>query len=1364
MPVDPFSILLSLAINLGSGVLDPILLQIRSGGRQDVSRTAVAAFRQAIADLQDQTRDDNERAVLQQLRDDAEALLPVGTPTLPGPIVLSLVAGDLDRLRATVTSLVGPHLTGVETAVRERIEARLSAALLSTFNALVRDPANAPARADVERLHADLIALALRAIHDDLRALGTEQRQGMDLVVQRLEAIEQGLRAAASPADLAQALGEILDEEGLRAYLESRGYHVTSPRATDRLFITPDEFRGRVAANVPFGYDGPRAGGDAAVEDIARRIAAGEPILVLAAPDGAGKTRICLDLAARLADDSTRTVLFVHPDVKAEDRHLAELDAQGRYVIVLDDAHETDDALRLARRLLGDGRLTSGVQIVATTHPGLADDIAAALRAPARPARRLTLEPIPGPDIDAMLTRMPYAITDPRVRAEIVALADGRPLLAHLAVRVVRDGRPLTGMHQDDLLGYYLDDIVRTIEQAGHPALRRYLSILVGLCKVEARHQSLRAAVRAAAGLDEMSEEALLAELERARIVRRNVHAIRVKPDLLAAHLVDSSFVVDGHPFDFAADIARPFLIYKLPDILIQAAEVDACRAGSAAGQVLSDFFRAIEGEVRTATNTQRLDALTLLERIALYRPDEALRIILPTIDGPAPTDEVIVDPIWGSRTVTHADVLEAAVARLGDTMLVRPGDSADALFALATYQPQVPGYEGVRTTALRALTAACAFDPLIKPYSLQAAVAGRLQGWLARPDGARVVRPLLPALLQSQFDTGHMLPGSIVARIYHGPLPADARTAPALNDIYTAAIARSADIYNAATTLAERLAVVDLFKPFINQMCHAGVSADLRAVIEDACERVVAVLACWAANGTTPLPVLDRIEQWARRAVELGLVPNTRARTLLDLPQCVSALTTYRMLALHPNLYAWGHGYKEALDAQERWWKQAPHQITQAPIDTWLSDLNRIVTEGRQMRGGIAVDGIGLLLVRVVERNLDLGRDVVERIESTHDALVPVLQWPLAELRRHDPVRFHTLTADWLPEPDPAPIAQLGCALARAVANGAAPDTADRAIIDALTRAPGSETDRALIACLPAFGELEPTAASSLTVSIAGRSDEALLRRLIAVLPKPSTVTTAGINSVRAIPTTDYRAIVVNLVRLDEIDHEVEGVLEQLAAVAPDAVVDLLEERIRATGTPHRPTYDAIPHGLTSPVTLAPLRASPDYVDLLRRVRDWQLRPDAAFRLYAGEALGLLSPPRPLRGGVTELSLDDPIAAVLREWTATGIPDHLVAVADLLKEFVGDARAFDLAREIVAAAHGDARVEEAVRGVFFTSGEAIWGPSSAHFHGRIPVLEIWRTDSQAGVYVRGFAERAIAILRSMATEADAFDEEALER
>ena len=48
---------------------------------------------------------------------------------------------------------------------------------------------------------------------------------------------------------------------------------------------------------------------------------------------------------------------------------LAELDPQVRYVIVLDDAHEADDALRLTRRLLGDGRFTAGVQIVATTHP-----------------------------------------------------------------------------------------------------------------------------------------------------------------------------------------------------------------------------------------------------------------------------------------------------------------------------------------------------------------------------------------------------------------------------------------------------------------------------------------------------------------------------------------------------------------------------------------------------------------------------------------------------------------------------------------------------------------------------------------------------------------------------------------------------------------------------------------------------------------------------------------------------------------------------------------------------------------------------------------------------------------------------------
>lgn len=415
-------------------------------------------------------------------------------------------------------------------------------------------------------------------------------------------------------------------------------------------------------------------------------------------------------------------------------------------------------------------------------------------------------------------------------------------------------------------------------------------------------------------------------------------------------------------------------------------------------------------------------------------------------------------------------------------------------------------------------------------------------------------------------------------------------------------------------------------------------------------------------------------------------------------------------------------------------------------------------------MPGGIAADGIGLLLAHVTERDPDLGQDIARRITSAHDALVPVLQWPLAQLRRHDPVRFHTLAADWLQEPDSTRLAQLGFAVARAVAMGATPDADDRAIIGALAQAPDPETDPALIACLPALGELAPADAASLAVSIAERSDEALLRRLIAVLPTPHNAATAGSGSVRQIPATEFRAIAANLVRLDELDHVVEGILECLADLAPDAVVDLLEERIRAAGTPHPLTYAVLPHGLTSRDTLAPLRASPHYADLLRRVRDWQQRPNTAFRLLAGETLALLSPPRPRMGGMTEPSLDDPVAAVLREWIAADDANRLVAAADLLKEFVGDARVLELAREIAGAARGDERVEKAVRGVFFTSGEAIWGPSSAHFQGRIPVLEAWLTDRQSGVYVRGFAERTIAILRGMAAEADAFDEDLFDR
>lgn len=210
--MDVWSALLSLAINLASDTIDPLLQRLGVSGRQDVARACIAAFRRALDHLMALARDDDEVAALHQLREGAESLLSDGTPTFPGHILFPLAADDQHALRIGLSPVIG-HLVAIPTSVRERLDSQVAPAMLVAFNALLRDERYAAVRADVERLRADMIAAAIAALNVEMRAQCAVQRQEFASIVQHLATME----ATVAPSAIAQAVHDALNEEDRRS-------------------------------------------------------------------------------------------------------------------------------------------------------------------------------------------------------------------------------------------------------------------------------------------------------------------------------------------------------------------------------------------------------------------------------------------------------------------------------------------------------------------------------------------------------------------------------------------------------------------------------------------------------------------------------------------------------------------------------------------------------------------------------------------------------------------------------------------------------------------------------------------------------------------------------------------------------------------------------------------------------------------------------------------------------------------------------------------------------------------------------------------------------------------------------------------
>jgi len=1236
-----------------------------------------------------------------------------------------------------------------------------------------RDMLDANANKRVQKLFA--------AVRDDLFA-GDEARAvtflrhldvqdtgpSMDRIAQDTTThyLQRVVKPAAGTFDLlvrlAQRTGKTgtpLDEENIHAYLTARRRRVFSLRSTDRTFLTPAEYRRRVERDVPLGYGGLTVGRDAILDDAVDRVTRGEAAVAISATPGLGKTRLCLDLAARLTDDGrTRdlTVLFVRPDARPTDADLEQLEPGKSYLIVLDNAHEAEAMLTLLREALGNADLASSVQVVATIHPSYAEEIKRALATATRAVVEIPLATIAAQDLDALLGQAPYGVTNDRLRDQIVRLADGNPLLAQFAVEVARDGGDLSALHTRDIPGRYLERFTAQVGWSDGEAMHRYLAILAALRRVEAQQSPLRERIRAAAGLDAAQEERLLELLQRAGVVRRNVRSIRLKPDLLRDYILDAAFFTPHRRYNFSDIIVREFLPLKLDSIMRSAAEAERRTTDQAATEVLDEMFVAIEQVVQGAGNATRLRLIEMVRDAAFYRPDDALGVILPIIEGPEGADEQVPDPLFGRAwTLTHAHVLRAIVETLGQTRYHSLGDSLDALFALATYQPDDSRYDQVRSRALAMLEETSTYDPYTKPYTVQATVVEHLKEWIAEPNGRAVGLWLLPHLLATGFTSSRVSPARpMEARIISGALP----HAPTLAGIYRDALAIAETLYDTSADVAERAAIIKVFDRLIEQLLHASVTPELRQTITDVCNGIVEAFERWTMDPSAPLPALEEMYAWAHRARALRVLPESMLDVLFHLPQANDTFDAYLQLMGFPMRYRRDKTFKEIEREQEVWLQQAGVRITLMTLDAWLEMVRRITDEYGQSHDHLVIGRIQALLEIATAHDPSVGRAMVDRLAMGDDSLRPMLVVPLVALRKASPDAFQSYANQWLADGRTELLRHVAQALALTMPWGTVRPY-DHDLVRALVDVDDMAIDLAVIACLPVVGEQYATEVVELAKRIAERGDQRSLGALAAVLPTPLTQQYAGTQVIRNVPVDEYLTLVHAMERLDRLDYHVEWCLEHVADTAPHAVIDFFEHRIQREGSAG-PTFDPIPHTLADGHLVERLQASGQYADVLRRVRDLTLQGSQMERWRASSLFHSLSPRRDRAGGMDDAMIDDTIVGILREWIVPRDRERLIAVARLLREYAVTDTYLQLARGTIAAARGDKDVEaEVMAALGTTTGQ--WGPLSDTFRQRADMVRQWEQDRD--LYVRRFAGKLRKMLLGHANQSDATTEDLLE-
>ena len=397
-----------------------------------------------------------------------------------------------------------------------------------------------------------------------------------------------------------------------------------------------------------FTHRGPFVGREQELEQIQSFFDGSEPLLILEAPGGSGKSRLLLE-AAKAASQRAGTprIYFADHSASWSASDINLLPATSPAIVVFDDGHRRPD---LDRIVAACRQHNEAIRYLVSCRPSaisIVNPLVSSLITAAGPVE-LKLPSLPKPDAK-MLAEQYLGDSLRHLAGRLVVVADRNPLVVCVGARCIAEERvPPEVLERTPeafrrvVLDRLLDDPALT------PANRRILELVSAIGPVITEDDYLLTQLAEVANLHKHEVRRFLASLEHSGFLSRRGRLVRVSPDVLADHLLYIAAVNDlGKPTGFVDHIVSLFPS-SLENILANAAELD-WRSETVGGpnSVLRAVWCDLEDLLPTFSNRQRTELVEQLKRAAIFAPAEVVRICHWLVENPnAPTDELM--DRWG--------------------------------------------------------------------------------------------------------------------------------------------------------------------------------------------------------------------------------------------------------------------------------------------------------------------------------------------------------------------------------------------------------------------------------------------------------------------------------------------------------------------------------------------------------------------------------------------------------------------------------------------------------------------------------------------------------------------------------------------
>ena len=376
---------------------------------------------------------------------------------------------------------------------------------------------------------------------------------------------------------------------------------------------------------------------------------------------------------------------------------------------------------------------------------------------------------------------------------------------------------------------------------------------------------------------------------------------------------------------------------------------------------------------------------------------------------------------------------------------------------------------------------------------------------------------------------------------------------------------------------------------------------------------------------------------------------------------------------------------------------------------------------------------GLNTLLTILGKKRLDFAKQLIDRVLNQNLELKHHLGFVLAGIYANNLEKGREYVNLWLKYDDP--LLWQAIAISYRFIHWSEPEReVEWEVIRQLVAKESKTIDGQIFALISRFAPYNSKLAVELLKILATRDDENTLNRVAEAISCLDYNNKGRIWNVDVPDLQDLQEIIAPLDQLPYLNYEAEECLARLADRNPMLVIDFVERRIKAKFS--RTSEDKYFEAFSSPFArvVTKIVSKPEYLDILRRVRDWTIQDDFWLGFQAPSLLKVLAP-----------NLKGHLENILMEWIETEDKEKLKASTKILREFNAGDKFYELSREIILRTQ-DEEILSYVESAVHTTPGVITVHMSNFYKQRLEEVLPWLEDDN--FQVRRFAKKIISHLQ----------------